>query len=276
MSSSPTTTIRAFAESLAREAGALLMRYQREGFTVDYKAAIDLVTTADRESERLIIGAISQRFPDHLIVSEETLGAPMSASPDQFVWYVDPLDGTTSFAHHYPTFAVSLALYQNAQPLVGVIYDPTRDELFAAHQGGGAACNRELVHVSRTGTLIESLLTSGFPYGVHESGDNVDGFERLTLLSRGVRISGAAALDMAWVACGRLDGYWEPVIAPWDGAAGALIVREAGGRMTNYDDEQWLPSMRPVLATNGVLHAAMLGALPKPQTPPNGERGTEG
>jgi len=257
-----------FAESLAREAGALLMRYQREGFTIDFKAAtaqrcfsIDLVTTADRESERLIIGAIGERYPDHLIVSEETRALQLDAPPDALVWYIDPLDGTTSFAHHYPFFAVSIALYQNGQPLLGVIYDPSRDELFSARRAGGARCNGEAIHVSQTRTLIESLLTSGFPYDVHESGDNIAEYQRLTLLSRGVRISGSAALDMAWVACGRLDGYWEPAIAPWDGAAGALIVREAGGRITNYANDAWLPTMRPVIATNGLLHEVLSESL---------------
>ncbi len=251
----------ACAESLAREAGALLMRYQREGFTIDFKAAIDLVTTADHASERLIVGALGERYPAHIIVSEETRAVQIAAPPDAFVWYVDPVDGTTSFAHRYPFFAVSIALYQTSQPLLGVIYDPSRDELFGAQRGGGASCNDEPIHVSTTRTLIESLLTSGFPYGVHESGDNIVEYQQLTLRTRGVRISGAAALDMAWVACGRLDGYWEPVIAPWDGAAGALIVREAGGRMTNYMNDDWLPTTRPVIATNGVLHEVLLESL---------------
>src|SRR5207245_509088 len=138
MSNTPTTFVAdalAFAETLAREAGALLMRYQRDGFTIDYKAVIDLITTADHESERLIVGAIGERYPAHVIVAEETQAIQADVPSDAFVWYVDPLDGTTSFAHHYPFFAVSIALYQNGQPLLGVIYDPSRDELFSARRG---------------------------------------------------------------------------------------------------------------------------------------------
>lgn len=259
-----------FVEQLARAAGALLRRYQVEGFTINYKAAIDLVTTADHESEKLILDALTARYPSHAIISEEKAPSPRPAVallPDwergwgEGVWYVDPLDGTTSFAHRYPSFAVSIALYENDQPLLGAIYDPSRDELFSAQRGAGAWLNGERIAVSQTRSLIESLLTSGFPYDVHESGGNVSAFQQLTLLSRGVRISGAAALDFAWVACGRLDGYWEPVIAPWDGAAGALIVREAGGRASNYADEEWQPTMQSIIVSNGLLHARLREAI---------------
>ena len=268
----------AFVESLAREAGALLMRYRQDGFTISHKAAINLVTTADHESERLIVGALSARYPSHVIISEEAWPSsspvvhfdggeqePVLSGIDKTppmdgddIWYIDPLDGTTDFVHGYPVFAVSIALYQNAQPLLGVIYDPIRDELFSAQRGAGAWLNGQPICVSQTRSLIASLLTSGFPYDVHESGSNIAAYQQLTLLSRGVRISGSAALDLAWVACGRLDGYWEAEIAPWDGAAGALLVREAGGCVSDYEAQAWQPTMASVVATNRWLHEALL------------------
>ncbi len=262
-----------FAEHLARDAGALLMHNSLDGLEVAYKGKIDLVTTADREAEQLLVGAISARYPTHAIISEEEQSVPSPVTHFDglprvlgggggqgggFVWYIDPLDGTTGFVHGYPAYAVSIALYERAQPLLGVIYDPVRDELFSAQQGGGAHLNGQPIAVSQTRSLIESLLTSGFPYDVHESGANIDGYSRLTLLSRGVRISGSAALDLAWLACGRLDGYWEPVIAAWDGAAGALIVREAGGRVSDYAGHDWQPSLSSVVASNSWLHELLL------------------
>lgn len=245
-----------FVETLAREAGALLLHYRRAGFDVSHKGAIDLVTTADRESERLLVSAISARFPSHAIISEEDAAGHVPRAGA--VWYIDPLDGTTDFVHGHPNFAVSLGLYADAEPLLGVVYDPSRDELFSALRGGGAHLNGQPLAVSRASRLIESLLTSGFPYDVQESGRNIETFQHLTLLSRGVRISGASALDMAWVACGRLDGYWEPELKPWDVAAGALLVREAGGRVTDPSGAEWHPSLPGVLATNGLLHALLL------------------
>ena len=247
-----------FVESVAREAGALLMHYQRDGFEVAHKGSIDLVTTADRESERLIVSAISARFPSHAIISEEDVAVSGHFAGSGAIWYIDPLDGTTDFVHRYPNFAVSLALYADAEPILAVVYDPTRAELFAARRGGGAHLNGRPITVSRTSRLIESLLSSGFPYDVLESGRNIEAYQRLTLLTRGVRISGAAALDLAWVACGRLDGYWEPEIKPWDGAAGALIVREAGGRVSDLSDAEWQPALPGVAASNGLLHALLL------------------
>ncbi|MBI3734486.1 MAG: inositol monophosphatase [Chloroflexi bacterium] len=249
-----------FVEALAREAGALLMRYQREGFEVAHKGAIDLVTTADRASDQLISRALAARYPSHLVISEEDAAKPQAVDGAP-VWYVDPLDGTTGFAHGYPAFAVSIGLYERGEARLGVVYDPTRDELFSARLGHGARLNGQPIHVSRTNRLIESLLTSGFPYDIGESGSNLAEYQRLTLLSRGVRISGAAALDLAWVACGRVDGYWEPEIAPWDGAAGALIVREAGGQATHYDNRDWKPSRSPVVASNGQLHRLLLDQI---------------
>ncbi len=254
-------SIQPFAESLARQAGVLLMRYQRDGFEVAHKGAIDLVTTADRESERLIIDAVSANYPTHAIISEEdAAGRPLIFGP-QPVWIIDPLDGTTGFVHGFPVFAVSLALYERGEPQVGVIYDPTRDELFSARLGGGATLNGRPIAVSQTRDLIGSLATSGFPYDVLETGGNVETYLRISMLTRGVRISGAAALDLAWVACGRVDAYWEPAIKPWDGAAGALIVREAGGQLTDYAGHPWQPGQPEVVATNGHLHGLMLAEL---------------
>ncbi|MBI5877518.1 MAG: inositol monophosphatase [Chloroflexi bacterium] len=256
-----TEPVQQFTESLAREAGALLMRYQREGFDVTHKGRVDLVTTADRESERLIIGAVSANYPTHAIISEEEAGGkPLVFGPHP-AWIIDPLDGTTGFVHGFPVFAVSLALYADGEPQVGVVYDPTRDELFSARRGGGATLNGRPIAVSQTRTLIESLATSGFPYDVLETGGNMETYLRVSMLTRGVRIAGAAALDLAWVACGRVDAYWEPIIKPWDGAAGALIVREAGGRVTDYADRPWYPGQPQVVATNGRLHALLRSEL---------------
>lgn len=248
----------AFAESIARQAGQLLLRYQRAGFEVNRKGTIDLVTTADRESERLLVSAISGRYPAHAIISEED--SPRRADSD-CVWYVDPLDGTTDFVHHHPNFAISLGLYTDGSPALGVVYNPDSDEMFSALRGGGARMNGAPVAVSSADSLIESLLASGFPYDVLESGRNIDEFLKLTLLTRGVRISGAAALDLVSVACGRLDGYWEPEIKPWDGAAGVLIVREAGGRVTDLSGKDWHPDSAEVLASNRHLHPRLMAAL---------------
>jgi myo-inositol-1(or 4)-monophosphatase len=262
-----------FTEHLAREAGALLMRYAREGFEVTHKGAIDLVTTADHESEQLIVSAIRRQYPDHGVMSEEDAARPdrfphpelvegrKPVRSNRFVWIVDPIDGTTDFVHDYPAFAVSIALYEDATPLVGVIYDPVRDELFSARQGSAATLNGRPIHVSRTDQLIKSLLTSGFPYDVQETGRNVDTYLAVMNLTQAVRISGAAALDMAWVACGRIDGYWEPEIKPWDVAAGALIVRQAGGRVSDYANADWQPATRQVVATNARLHELLLSQL---------------
>lgn len=250
-----------FAEALARDAGELLRRYRRDGFDVARKGAIDLVTSADHASEHLIADAIAKRFPSHGIVGEE--GGDRQAPPagDMPVWIVDPIDGTTDFVHGFPVYCVSLALYADGAAQVGVVYDPTRDELFSARRGGGATLNGTPIAVSGTVSLIESLMTSGFPYDLHETGGNLDAFLRLSLLTRGVRISGSAALDLCWTACGRLDAYWEPAIKPWDGAAGALIVREAGGRVTDYAARAWQPGIQEVVASNGALHPDLLREL---------------
>lgn len=257
----PVTSELLFVEQLAREAGALLMRFQRAGFDVAHKGRIDLVTSADRASEQLIVGAISARYPSHVIISEEdaqTLRVLETLRVSHAVWIVDPLDGTTDFVHGYPNFAVSIALYGDGEPTLGVVYDPTRDELFSAQRGYGARLNGQTIAVSQTRSLLESLLTSGFPYDVNESGRNIAAYERLSLLTRGVRVSGAAALDLAWLACGRLDGYWEPEIKSWDGAAGALIVREAGGRVSDSAGQMWQPALPSIAASNGLLHELLL------------------
>jgi len=253
--------IQLFAESVARHAGALLLRYQRDGFNVTHKGQVDLVTSADHASERLIIGAISANYPSHAIISEEDAGGKPLAFGPQPTWVIDPLDGTTMFVHGFPVFGVSLALYAEGEPQIGVVYDPSRDELYSARRGGGAALNGRPMAVSQTATLIESLATSGFPYSVLESGGNIETYLRVSMLTRGVRIAGAAALDLAWVACGRVDAYWEPAIKPWDGAAGALLVREAGGRVTDYADRAWQLAETQVVATNGRLHALLLAEL---------------
>ena len=242
-------------ESTAREAGALLMRYFAERVTIEYKGDVDLVTEADRNSEKLIAERLRGRFPDYDIVGEEGTRSETGA---EYRWYVDPLDGTTNFAHGYPVFCVSIALVRGEQLEAGVLYDPTRDEMFAAERGQGATLNGKPIHVSTTKTLAESILGTGFPSHKRHKNPNIHFYHQLTLRSHGVRRAGSAALDLANVACGRYDGFWEFNLNPWDTAAGVLIVQEAGGRVTRFDNAPFRLDSREVLASNGLIHEELL------------------
>ncbi len=213
-------------EAIAREAGALLMRYFASHVTIEYKGDVDLVTEADRASEKMIVERLRSRWPEHGIVGEE--GARSDPAAD-YRWYVDPLDGTTNFAHGYPVFCISIALVRKDEQLeVGVLYDPTRDEMFSAERGQGATLNGKPIHVSKTKRLAESILGTGFPSHKRHKNPNIHFYHQLTLRSHGVRRAGSAALDLANVACGRYDGFWEFNLNPWDTAAGVLLVQEAG------------------------------------------------
>src|SRR5512140_4020817 len=216
---------------IAREAGALLLTFfkRRIGFT--YKGDVDLVTEADRAAEKLIVEHIKNFWPDHEIIGEE---GTRKTGGSEFRWYVDPLDGTTNFAHGYPVFCVSLGLARNDELVAGVLYDPTRDELFTAEKGKGAQLNGKPMHVSTTTTLSESILGTGFPSHKRHKNPNIHFYHQITLRSHGVRRAGSAALDLCYVACGRYDGFWEWKLKPWDTAAAALIVREAGGTVTDF------------------------------------------
>ncbi len=239
-------------EPIAREAGALLMTYFDRHIKIEYKGDVDLVTAADRASEKLIVERLQARWPQHGIVGEEGTRSDVEA---EYRWFVDPLDGTTNFAHSYPVFCVSIALARKDDQLeVGVLYDPTRDELFSAERGSGATLNGKPIHVSKTERLAESILGTGFPSHKRHQNPNIHFYQQITLRSHGVRRAGSAALDLANVAAGRYDGFWEFNLNPWDTAAGVLIVQEAGGTVTRFDGTLFRLDSREVLATNGLIH----------------------
>jgi myo-inositol-1(or 4)-monophosphatase len=240
---------------IAREAGTLLMEYFRRRVRVEYKGEADLVTEADRASEALIIRRIRERFPDHQILGEE--GGETGAA-GEFRWYVDPLDGTTNFAHGYPVFCVSLGLERAGKRIAGVVYDPTRDEMFAAGLGAGAFLNDTRIHVSTTAKLAEALVATGFPSHKRHKNPNIYFYHQLTLRTHGVRRAGSAALDLCYVACGRYDGFWEFNLNSWDTAAGVLIAEEAGGTVGDFSGGPFQIASREVTASNGLIHQALL------------------
>ena len=243
-------------EAIAREAGALLMGHFARHVTIEYKGEVDLVTVADRSSEELIVSRLRARGPEHGIVAEEGTRSDPGA---EYRWYVDPLDGTTNFAHGYPVFCVSIALTrQDGQLEVGVLYDPTRDEMFAAERGSGATLNGKPMRVSKTPRLCESLLGTGFPSHKRHKNPNIHFYHQLTLRSHGVRRAGSAALDLACVASGRYDGFWEFNLNPWDTAAGVLLVEEAGGKVTRFDGAPFRLDSREVLGSNGLIHDELI------------------
>jgi myo-inositol-1(or 4)-monophosphatase len=250
------TQYRHDVEAIAREAGALLMSYFARRIAFEYKGEVDLVTEADRASEKLIVERLRALWPQHGIVGEE--GARSNPGADA-IWYVDPLDGTTNFAHGFPVFCVSIALVRKDEQLeAGVLYDPTRDEMFSAERGQGATLNGKPIRVSKTAKLAESLLSTGFPSHKRHQNPNIHFYHQITLRSHGVRRAGSAALDLANVACGRYDGFWEFNLNPWDTAAGVLLVQEAGGRATRFDGSPYRLDSREVLASNGLIHEKLM------------------
>jgi myo-inositol-1(or 4)-monophosphatase len=253
------------AAEIAREAGALLREYSAEGVETEYKGEVDLVTVADRAAEKLIRTRLAAAFPEHGIYGEEGTRERLDSA---FRWYVDPLDGTTNFAHGFPHFAVSLGLEHRpagTRPeddgtlVAAVIYDPMRDELFAAERGRGAVLNDKPMAVSRTGNLAEALLATGFPSRKRHSSPNIHFCQEFTLRSHGVRRAGSAALDLAYVACGRVDAFWEFNLNPWDTAAGVLLVEEAGGRVTDFAGRSFRLASDEILASNGLIHDELIG-----------------
>lgn len=231
------------------------MDFFRRRVAIEYKGDADLVTAADRASEKLIRQRIKAQWPSHDILGEEE---GLVDTGSEYRWYVDPLDGTTNFAHSFPVFCVSLGLEHKGQRVAGVVYDPTRDELFSAEKGTGAHLNGERIHVSKTARLAESLLATGFPSHKRHQNPNIHFYHQITLRSHGVRRAGSAALDLCYVACGRFDGFWEFNLNPWDTAAGALVVDEAGGRVTDYEGGPYATDGRQTLASNGLLHDALM------------------
>ncbi|WP_348265356.1 inositol monophosphatase family protein [Telmatobacter sp. DSM 110680] len=252
------------ASEIAREAGERLREFFAEGVATEYKGDVDLVTVADRTVEKLIRTRLGEVFPQHGIYGEEGTRERMD---QEFRWYVDPLDGTTNFAHGFPQFCVSMGLEQRGAALkpeedgtivAAVIYDPMRDELYTAERGRGATLNGNQLHASTTATLAESLVATGFPSRKRHQSPNIHFYHEFTLRSHGVRRAGSAALDLAYVAAGRLEAFWEFNLNPWDTAAGVLLVTEAGGRVSDFAGGEFQLESREVLATNGLIHDEMV------------------
>lgn len=260
--------------AIAREAGALLLPFFHQKLKIEYKGEADLVTAADRASEALIRQRINQQFPTHDVLGEEQ---GLNDQGSDYRWYVDPLDGTTNFAHGYPVFCVSMALEhralenrvpENGAPekrdgdksgcIAAVVYDPTRDEFFTAERGRGAHLNGAPIHVSKATQLKECLVATGFPSHKRHKNPNIHFYHQITLRTHGVRRAGSAALDLCNVACGRFDGFWEFNLNPWDTAAGVLLVEEAGGKVSRFDGSPFLLDSRETVASNGLVHDALL------------------
>ncbi len=247
----------------ARIGAKILCHYAAEGFQVERKDpdnAINLVTQADKDSERAIVDFIQATFPTHQILAEEE--GVHSAQESPYKWIIDPLDGTTNFTHGFPMYNVSIGLEYEGQCIVGVVIDPTRDELFSAVMGQGATLNGQPIRVSQVPQLDQALLVTGFGYDIRENPqNNLKEFRSFALRAQGMRRTGTAAIDLCYVACGRLDGFWELNLNPWDTAAGLVIVQEAGGRVTDYQGAPFSVYQHQLVASNGTIHQEMLGVL---------------
>jgi len=247
----------------ALAAGKLLMERQKTGFTVSHKGATNLVTEVDVAAEQLIVARILESFPNHTILAEENHANTKRGS---HTWIIDPIDGTTNYAHRYPVFAVSIGLEIEGELEWGVVYDPNLEEVFTARRGAGAFCNGAPLRVSSTADLGLSLLATGFPYDIRTSRANLEHFFNFMLCSQAVRRGGSAALDFCYVAAGRLEGFWEVELHPWDSAAGFLLVREAGGLVTDFSGAHGSIYHPQVVASNGRIHQEMLDVLSRAQS----------
>jgi len=253
------------AADIVRAAGDLLRGGPDGALSVELKGDVDLVTEMDRRSEKLIVEALTERFPGTGILAEEGSGHSVDA---RGVWILDPLDGTTNYAHGFPVYAVSLAYRQDGILEIGIVHDPSRGETFTAVRGGGAFLDGRPIHVTSRDKLGAALLATGFPYDIRDSErDNLRQFGLMAKRARGIRRAGAAALDLAYVAAGRFDGYWEEKIAVWDVAAGFVLVREAGGRISDYLGRPAEPSAGRIVATNGLIHDELVAALGEAEPP---------
>jgi myo-inositol-1(or 4)-monophosphatase len=250
-----------FAIETARMAGGLLLEKFGKKINVSMKGDINLVTEADLASEKLIIDRIRSHYPQHSILAEESGEAVIIGGTNKWKWIVDPLDGTTNFAHGYPCFCVTLALENEGQIVIGVTYDPTRNEMFSAEKGQGASLNNKPIRVSAAQKLADALIVTGFPYDFKQRENFARHLTTFLLQSRGVRRDGSAAIDMAYVACGRFDGFWEEGLNPWDVAAGLLLIEEAGGRVSYYDNSPFSIYTPPICASNGTIHDEMIAVL---------------
>jgi len=250
-----------FAKETAVKAGAILRKGMNRRRQVNFKGRVDLVTEYDLRSEKYITGEIARVFPHHSILAEESGETQKQSS---YLWIIDPLDGTTNFAHDYPAFCVSIGLEVDGEMVLGAVYDPVHDELFHAVRGKGAFCNKRRIQVSSQNKLNRSLLGTGFPYDIAESKlDNLDNFARMYKVAQGIRRGGSAALDLCYLACGRFDGFWELKLHPWDSAAGLVIVQEAGGKVTDFHGKKYLIYAQELLASNGKIHRQMQKILLK-------------
>jgi myo-inositol-1(or 4)-monophosphatase len=252
-----------FATQIAWKSGKILDKFWGTLSDIQEKNfAWDLVTEADKESEELIIQHIRKQFPDHDILSEEA--GLHQTDGSEFTWIVDPLDGTTNYTHQYPMVSISIALTHRSKPIVGIVYNPILEEMFAASSGQGCFFNGKQVQVSKVSTLAYSLLATGFAYDRKETSENnYAEFCHITHLSQGVRRGGSAAIDLAYVAAGRLDGFWERGLNPWDIAAGILLIQEAGGLVTSYEGEPLILDSGRLLASNGLIHSQLIEELKK-------------
>lgn len=241
-------------------AGTILRQNLAKPHQIQLKGAIDLVTEMDRLAESIIVAAIRDHWPDHAILAEESGEHP--GGHNGFRWLIDPLDGTTNYAHGFPWYAVSVALYEDGQPLLGVVYHPEREELFTAVRGQGAFLNERSIAVSTPGRLESSLLATGFPYSLRDRPREIlSPLEAFLAASQGMRRAGSAAIDLCYVACGRFDGFWEARLHPWDTAAAALIVQEAGGVVSTFEGKPFSPFEDSIVASNGLIHQQMLAIV---------------
>jgi myo-inositol-1(or 4)-monophosphatase len=248
-----------FAVSLARNVGDRIAKHAGQRIRVSYKSEVDLVTQFDRQAQNLIVNALLKQYPGYGVLSEEDMD---TGAGHPVRWIVDPLDGTTNFAHGLPIWAISIALEIEKEIVLGIVYDPNRKEIFTAMKDSGARLNGRKVSVSRTKKLGHSLLVTGFPYDIRRTtNNNLRQFSEFAVRARAVRRLGSAALDLCYTACGRFDGYWELKLSPWDQAAGSLILREAGGRITDFAGRQFSIYGDEVLGTNGLIHRQMLHVL---------------
>jgi myo-inositol-1(or 4)-monophosphatase len=245
----------------AKQAGTILLERYEKPHQIQHKGSIDIVTEADLASEELILDVLHHNLPGTKILSEESFSS-YSNIPDVPVWIIDPLDGTTNFAHNFPWFSVSIAFYENSKSQTGVIFSPIQNELFCATSGGGAWLNDRPIEVSKVDLLQKALVATGFPYDVQERPDSIIAMLKAVLThSQGVRRPGAATLDLAYLACGRLDAFWEVGLKPWDTAAGYLLVEEAGGTLSSFTGTTFSPFFPELLASNSLLHEELIALL---------------
>ena len=243
----------------ALKGGEILTKYRRKTKKIGHKGRINLVTEVDLESENTILKIIKKSFPEHEILTEES---QQEKRDSPYKWVIDPLDGTTNYAHNFPCYCVSIALEERKQIILGVVYNPVLDELFTAEKGKGAYLNNKKIFISQTKKLSQSLLATGFPYDIRESDvNNLDHFSNFALRAQAIRRAGSAALDLCYLAMGRFDGFWELKLSPWDTAAGSLLVLEAGGRVTDFSCGKYSVYRKDILATNGKIHREMIEVL---------------